>query len=167
MHREFDFEIICLPRSGSLWLANFLSYGDFSICLHEPQIIDSLDLSQLCNDYVGCSSSASIYQPMGAGKRIIVERDPVDSWESYSRFTDLVNLEQFEAVVAQFGKLSRAGALVVDFDDLTTEETSKEIWEFLFGTPPPFHRWLECKRMNVQVMDTAIGEIKKVERSWQ
>lgn len=40
---KLDFLILAMPRSGSAWLANFLTYGD-CFCYHDPMAEGSLEL---------------------------------------------------------------------------------------------------------------------------
>jgi hypothetical protein len=152
------FFIISLPRSGTAWLANFLTYGS-SFCFHEALFCcGSLDdyehtLSAVYAERVGNADTGAIfvlpalYKRYPDAKYIFVLRQVDDikkSLESINLTTDGLDLM---SDLLWWGPASIEGALVVRFENMFNHITLKKIWDHIGMTDPYTFRRAEMLRM--------------------
>lgn len=156
------FFIISLPRSGTAWLANFLTWGD-SFCYHEALFgcrhLSDLDksFSRPGTQVVGnADTSAALLLPAllkryPKAKFIFVIRhmqEVADSLEAIG--LDDSSLE-LVANPIHWGVDNIENKLVVPFDRLFTIHTAIEIWNFIgIKDPFPFRRFVMLSGMRVQ-----------------
>lgn len=142
------FFIISLPRSGTAWLANFLTFGD-AFCFHEGLFgCDSLDryeevLRGVDQSVVGNADTGAIYVLPALYKRypgakyVFIIRDLVDICASLQDVGLSPATVPAMSDYLWWGIASVDGALTVKFDNLFNQITLRKIWKHV-GMPEPF-----------------------------
>jgi hypothetical protein len=159
------FFVLCRPRSRSAWLANFLTYGRESFCLHEGLLgCRSLtELGQRLDGFgtpvAGCTDTAlmllapQLLDEFPAARFVVLVGDDAP----YQRFAadigqpeDAVQatLDAFEASCS----VMRGRAMFVDYADLDDPDTVAAIWGYVgIGSPFPRQRFEMLRDMRVVV----------------
>lgn len=152
------FFILCLPRSRSAWLANFLSYGN-SHCFHEGLVgcenVQDLRENMEFTGYevVGNSDCGNILfideiiKEFDDAKFVVVHRNAKDVYDEL----DSIGLPEHGLVQLAEQKLKEfdVSAMHVDFN-MTTEDASA-LWEFCTGTKCNKDRLEMLDRMDISV----------------
>ena len=141
------FFIFSLPRSGTAWLSNFLTWGN-AFCFHEvsygcgsmEEIRDAF-LRTECPVVGACDTAASVYAHAIEGtfpnaRFVIVLRDPREAHDS------LVSIgASGESIPACSENLSWVAShmdcLTIPFERLFSQHALREIWEHV-RMPDPF-----------------------------
>lgn len=143
--------IYSTPRSGSAWLANFLSY-DGSFCYHDPlENTDPADLGVLLStpgyDVVGCvDTGAALFRGslsrLGLRQFALV-RDAEDVSESLLNIglPDVSNIEMIESIDVD---------VVFRYEGMFTLAALAPIWAVVTGLPFDPVRAAQLLKMNVQ-----------------
>jgi hypothetical protein len=142
------FFIVALPRSGTAWLANFLTFGD-AFCFHEGLFCcDSLDrhdevLRGVDQSVVGNADTGAIYVLPALYKRypgakyVFVIRDPEEVAISLHNIGLTPTSVPAMIDYLWWGVTYVKGALIVKYDDLFNQITLRKIWAHV-GMPDPF-----------------------------
>lgn len=138
-------------------MSNWLSYGEESLCLHEPEVNNALEklyIHPSCS--FGASSSGAYLWPeesITQDTRIVyVVRDIDSVFHSFVRFfgdsidpdaysTHLVNMDQ---EIKNF-IFRNKNAMIVAFDSLSEMPVLKRIWEYVF----PYIRFDENRTLQL------------------
>ena len=89
-----DFLVYALPRSGSAWLSNFLTYGS-SFCYHEPLRNGPLESLPLVAPVTGAADTGAYLFPVTARRTYALVRDPRDVVRALSKL-GLPMVQDFE-----------------------------------------------------------------------
>ena len=156
------FFIVSLPRSGTAWLANFLTYGD-AFCFHEG-LFGCASLDQYAELFNGVEESVvgnadtgaifvlpALFKRYPDAKYVFVIRDLVD----VSASIQSIGLSAAEvpamADYLWWGISHIDGALTVKFDDLFNQITLRKIWKHIgMPAPFPFRRTEMLRQMRVE-----------------
>lgn len=138
MRTGIDYLILTLPRSGSAWLANFLSHGP-SLCLHEP-LADVRDLRDLQRPagwagLLGVIDSGAWMQMdrlPAVGRIFALERSHREVARSLRRLelAPDVDFEAFDRVTAGLPKFQ--------YESLFDVEYLEQLWMMVVGAEHPF-----------------------------
>lgn len=157
------FFITGLPRSGTAWLANFLSYGRDVFCYHEASAFDldkpadnrqqrALSLMDLTGaregiSRVGNACSDVLNWPTDLpGEVVIIRREAQDSlaslkraWRGWGQDPSVLDevYDRNLCVYEKFLEKFESRALMVDFSELWTLKAAARIWEHCVGTDFP------------------------------
>lgn len=145
--------ILARPRSRTAWLANLLSYGQSSICLHEGILgCGSLadmqrKLLALPFDAVGTADTALLFyaeEIAAAGTHAIVLKSNDFAWRRWvASITPRDGLDEIvrriDAAYERALELVGAYGMVVEVDSLDLEPVAREIWSY-FGIEARFSR---------------------------
>ena len=129
------FLICATPRSGSAWLANFLTY-DGVLCVHEPMVTPVPDGGHWL---VGGVDTGAAHFPLPASKRIYQLRRDEREVERSLRNMGLPYIPT-----------PRLDVQTWNYADLFTLDTLREIWAEMVGTPFDAIRATLLIEMNVQ-----------------
>ena len=161
------FFILCLPRSRSAWLANFLTYGP-SFCFHEG-LIGCSDTKALRRkmetsgtSIVGNSDCGNIFfideimKEFPDARLVVVRRDVEESVQSVMAMGEAFSEVGVIRTADNLLQNLRYQSLVIDFDELN-EDGCRTIWEYCTHT--------EFNRLRWEMLDPLIihiDEVKKV-----
>lgn len=122
-----DFMVLSLPRSGSTWVANWLT-TDRSLCLHDP-FADSLPPWPKYGRTLGISCTGSYLMPEFLRRQdcpiAVIERDPGDCDAS------LKTLGAPPITAHMKRMLEQVNGRRWSFADLWNETKAREMWAFL------------------------------------
>jgi hypothetical protein len=130
-----NFLILSLPRSGSAWLANFLTYGPV-YCYHEPMAEGSLEQLQPQAPLTGAIDTGAWMWPelIPAGVRLFaLAREPRRVSRSL-RAVDLPDDPDF----AKFRETT-SGLVTFDYERLFEVEYLRGVWRAIAGGDATFH----------------------------
>lgn len=157
-----DFMVIGLPRSGTTWLANWLTSAD-SYCLHDP--LNKLHYEDWDNDnmyipqdnrYRGVSCTGiwrwPLFLEFHPAKKLIIKRNKKDIVWSLRQ-------KNFDIDLTGHDRLDEIMGFHVWYEDLFIIEHAKEIWNYLIGTEFDEQRYKMLLEMHVE------PEFKKVYRN--
>lgn len=119
-----DYCITGLPRSGTAWLANFLSTGD-SLCVHE---ITNYNMVRTHHKYFGTADSSFWKAPVPYKKLIYIDR------EEEAVIQSIINkgfpyARRLVKMCSEAGMKEKAH-LIIKYDDLFTFDTAKFIYNY-------------------------------------
>lgn len=146
-----DFIILGLPRSGTTWIANWLT-TDKTLCLHDPFEIGSASTWPRDHRLFGISCTASYLLPGWLNRHdckvAIIERDPDACHASIQRIG-------FDKDDKRMQTLKRSLDAVegrrFPFDDIWSESKARELMAYLMpGITFDAIRYNQLKRMQVQ-----------------
>lgn len=127
-----DFIVTGLPRSGTTWLANWLTTGA-SLCLHDPFAIGLPDAWPSDERLRGISCTFAYCVKPWLDQYdcpiAIIERDPADCDKSLSRI-GLPDTHSYQHL------LQDAKGRRFAFDNLWTEGGARELWDYLLPAVP-------------------------------
>lgn len=145
-----SFIVVGLPRSGTTWIANWLTTDD-TICVHDPlykYTLEELDYLQT-DKLLGISCTALWTYPQflqgHKARKIIVHRDLKEINDS------LVNEIETSPISKEKAKiLDSLDGMHVQFKDLFNPTEAKKIYEYALNKPfdPMRHAYLV--EMNIQ-----------------
>lgn len=145
-----DFMIISLPRSGSTFLANWLT-ADGSVCLHDPLAnyslpeIEGMDFG---NKKVGIADTSLFLMPKlvnaHPAKKLVVVRDVMDVNNSLRN----IGLPEVDPMLA--ARMNSIEGMRVEFDDIFSLTTAKSAHNYLTGLHFDAHRFNLLTEWNVQ-----------------
>lgn len=165
------FIIYALPRSRTVWLSKFLTYGRFH-CYHDI-VVNLHTVTDLRAFFaIPCTGTAEtgmvdgwkLVKKLVPNAKIVVIKRPIEEVKSsLAKFginwnDDLTRRDALLDEVSQ-----EDGVLTVSFDDLNTEETCKKIFEHCLGISFDRDWWLTLKDANIQI-DMA-KRLKTLERN--
>lgn len=144
---ELDFIVIGLPRSGTTWIANWLT-TDRSLCLHDPFAIAMPEAWERDRRKFGISCTLS-YLLDGWLDRFdcpvaIIDRntEACDASLQAMGFSDTKVLQH---------AFSQAKGRVFSFDDLWLEPSARALWSYVLpGEPFDVLRYRQLVRTQVQ-----------------
>jgi hypothetical protein len=149
--------IIALPRSGTAWLANFLTWGD-SFCYHEG-VYEQDDFSEYTAmlegnpaKHVGdCDTGLTLllpwlYKTYPNAKYVFIQRDIEDIKRSAIKAGFSTHLLSECLRRVEWG-LRVMNPLVIQFDDLFTD--TKRIWDYIGLTDFPEERHAMLRDMKM------------------
>jgi hypothetical protein len=143
--------VIGLPRSGTTWAANWLTYGG-ETCVHDPLYHTHYSEWQRF-DGVSCSGISSWPEFVQAQKCpiLILHRPWSEVEESLHNFDPGYNGWLDPDAERQLLRLERPGVMVMHWRNLFNRTKAGEIWDFL-RMPAPFSptRHGELAAMNIQ-----------------
>lgn len=143
-----NFVVIGLPRSGTTWLANWLT-TDRSLCLHDPFAMGRPETWPVDQRVRGISCTAAYLLPdwLEHYSNIpiaVIQRDPAACDASL----DKLGLPGTNAYLSKF---AAALGRRFRFEDLWQEASARELWEWLLPQVPfDALRWRLLKEMQVQ-----------------
>lgn len=131
-HTDLDFIALGLPRSGTTWLANWLT-TDRSLCLHDPFALGMPEAWPSDGRLRGISCTAAALMPhwlSGFNCPVaVIERDPPACDRSLQRL-GLPDTSLYAEVLADApGRRFR-------FDDLWDESCAEQLWTHLLPNVP-------------------------------
>lgn len=148
------FFIFAFPRSGTAWLANYLTYGN-SFCYHEL-LAESMDVEKLSEhlesndaEYVGNSDCGNylffskIIRKFNNPRIVTVIRDPAEIAESLQRngYTKTYDQDFYEEGIELLLSIHRkSDSILVDFRDLFEERTARDILDHVTDCTGKFNR---------------------------
>jgi hypothetical protein len=139
---KYPFLILSTPRSGSAWLANFLTY-EGCLCIHEPTVWNNLQPSG--HWLKGGIDTAAVHFLSD----VLVASDPNTRVYQLRR-----NEEDVKASVDRLGlsytPTPDLGFKTWRYEELFQLETLKGIWDEIVGTPIDENRARMLIEMNVQ-----------------
>jgi hypothetical protein len=167
------FIVLTATRSGTFFLSRLLSYGAYECGYEQMRYVHSLDdaRSWFSQDFTGTAETAAapwwrLIRGLRPDVRILVVRRPVveivDSWLRL----DMRGVRAFDraALTAQIARLDRylariervPGALSVQFRDLATEDTARQVFEHCL--PYAFDRewWASLATSDIQADQPSI-----------
>lgn len=142
-----DFAVVGLPRSGTTWLANWLT-TDRSLCLHDPFSNSLPETWDAGDKRLGISCTGAYLMPGWLESLscplVVIERDPAAcdvSLQAMGLPTTWPLLRSFKAAKGRRWR----------FDDIWDEVKARELWAFLlpgiaFNAP----RYRLLREMHVQ-----------------
>lgn len=156
-----DFIVLGLPRSGTTWLANWLT-TDKSLCLHDPFAKSLPETWDAGSKRLGISCTGAYLMPgwlcMQDCPVAIIERNPEDCDASLAKLGMGTTWPLRTAFKRADGRRWR-------FDDLWNEDTARELWAFLLpGLPFDAARYRLLKDMRVEPRMEACVPVEHVTR---
>jgi len=145
-----DFIVTGLPRSGTTWIANWLT-TDQTLCIHDPLYKYTLDELNgiITSKKLGVSCTAlwrfPDYLKDHQARKLIVHRDLKEVNDSLANEmqVDTVSEEDAASLKDIFG-------IHADFKDIFDKDRAKEIYETLLQLPFDEERYLQLVEMNIQ-----------------
>lgn len=120
--------IYAMPRSGSAWLANFLTFGE-SFCFHEPLAQGMVDLPAVA-PIVGAVDTGAFYiegEGLHADRHFRLVRNASDVRRSLRRLRlPVAGVAQFSADTAHLETL--------EYERLFDVEYLRDVWSRVVGT---------------------------------
>jgi len=159
LNYQYDFGVVAIARSGTLWLSRLLSFGEHSICFHEPQTRD-VDVASAGGFYrrVGFATTCGNLSQLDAEKKVYVVRDRESAWESLYNLGFEEYRGHFDACYDSLIAGAKSGdGLVVLYADLFTRDSCEKIWEHIHGGLLPPWRYDEHVRMSATVTKEAMA----------
>lgn len=138
-----DFLIFALPRSGSAWLANFLTYGE-CFCFHEPLAGGSLERLGRPAEIVGAADTGAYLFPVKAEREYALIRHPQAVTYSLVK-QGLMPLQDWQ----RFHERTR-GLVTFRYESLFDLGYLREVWREIVGTAFAHERAEQLIEMNVQ-----------------
>lgn len=143
-----DFIVLGLPRSGTTWLANWLT-TDRTLCLHDPFQRALPEVWDAGGKRLGVSCTGAYLLPGWLESQscpvAIVERDPVECDASLAR----MGLGSTWPLRAAFRRAKGRR-----FQNIWDEANARELWEYLLpGIPFDAARYRLLRGFNVQPQD--------------
>lgn len=138
-----DYLIYSLPRCGSAWLANFLTY-DVSFCYHEP-LADAHLLHPKVSPITGAIDTSAYRSDYRAPRMFALTRNYDDIQDSLRRLTPFHSTEDFDLFESR-----TKGLITFHYENLFTIEYLAVLWKLIVGTPFPRHRAELLVEMNIQ-----------------
>lgn len=138
-----DFLIFALPRSGSAWLSNFLTYGE-CFCYHEPLAGGPLSRLGRPADMVGAADTGAYLFPVSAPREYALVRSPQAVTYSLVK-KGLMPLQDWELFHAR-----TQGLVTFKYELLFDVGYLREVWMEVVGTAFPHERAQQLIEMNVQ-----------------
>lgn len=160
------FFILSLPRSGTAWLSNFLTWGE-TFCFHEVSFgCESLDDIETAFrrpecPVVGSADTAAILFYRALNQRfpgskflfVVRDREAVRKSLDASGF-DSSGLEIMGRALSNAIRDTDLNGATIPFEGLFNQHGMRQVWEFLeLPGPFPWRRFELLREMNVQ--DTA------------
>jgi len=166
-HPPLDFIVLAYPRSGTTWLANWLT-TDHSLCLHDPWAIGTPEtwLPHFNLNFSGISCTVSALLPewlQGYSCPIaIIERDRRDCDASLAAAGLMVPGEVVTAA------LDDVNARRFAFDALWTEDGARALWAHLLPHLPfNAKRYRLLRGMQIQpTPDQLAADVAGAERTF-
>ena len=165
------FFVLSLPRSGTAWLANFLTWGD-SFCYHEiSQGCESLDdiesaFKKTDSPIVGSADTAAVVffdklvEKFPSAKFLFVVRSKADVAQAmqFNGF-DPSGLDMIGNALADAIRREGIDSATIPFNSLFSQHGMREVWGYL-GIPNPFpwRRFELLREMNMQDVTRAHSE---------
>lgn len=149
-----DFIVLGLPRSGTTWLANWLT-TDRSLCLHDP--FNELPENWPCDERRFGISCTGVYLMPKWLKQwncpvAVIERDPAKCDASLGA----MGLGTTEQLLEPFQNVEGRRFA---FADIWAEENAAELWAYLLpGIPFDALRYRQLKHMQVQPYQWRLNE---------
>lgn len=156
--------IIGLPRSGTTWMANWLTYED-CYCLHDP--LNKLHYEDWDTDtkyfpedslplFKGVSCTGIWRWPEWVNahpaKKLIIERPMVD-------VKDSLTAKGFEMDLTNHLSLYDIEGPRIKYNDIFVPDVARNVWEYLIGTRFDDRRYKMLREMHIE------PEFKQVYRS--
>ena len=157
------FFVLSLPRSGTAWLSNFLTWGN-AHCFHEVSYgCESLDdikkaFSNANMPVVGSADTATcmfadkLHEAFPGSKFLIVIRDKEAVRQSlqHNGFDDS-GLDMLGRALSDAARNEELDGATIPFEALFTQTGMRQVWEFLeMQGPFPWQRLEMLRDMNIQ-----------------
>lgn len=160
------FFIYALPRSGTAWLANYLTYGN-TFCYHEL-LADRFSVDRMKeklegngSEFVGNSDSANLFffneisKTFPNAKSVVVTRDPEEVMRSmiFQGYSDECLSSYESSLNILYGIHKHTDSIILDHKDLFNEYHAREILGHVTEHEGKFNkeRFDFLKNTNVQV----------------
>lgn len=128
-----DFAVVGLPRSGTTWLANWLT-TDRSLCLHDPFSIGLPATWPRDHRRFGIACTGAYWampKVLEGATVVVIERDPRDCEASVTALGFPAGLMgELQA------SLSQTAGYRFRFDDLWIEDEARKLWDVLMPSHP-------------------------------
>ncbi len=146
-----EFIVLGLPRSGTTWLANWLT-TDRSLCLHDPFATALPEHWARDDRRFGISCTGAYLMPKWLRAQecpvAVIRRDPADCAASLAR----MGLSLSEGLV---GALAKVDGRRWRFADLWNENTARYLWAFLLpGIAFDAIRYRQLREMRIEPRTT-------------
>jgi hypothetical protein len=145
-----DFIVTGLPRSGTTWIANWLT-TDTTLCIHDPLYkCNAEELDDIKSDKklgISCTGIWRMPEFLEAhpAKKLIVHRDLDEVNDSLSNEMGVSTISKEEA-----DSLSSIYGIHLSFKDLFNHLIAEEVYETLLEKPFDYERYIHLVEMNVQ-----------------
>ena len=147
------FQIAGLPRSGTAWIASVLNLCPDIMCIHEP-VDNNVPAPKGSYSHSGQSGSHLLvpsYRDMEADLRIFIKRDSEDCVKSLQDiYGDVVTDSWMDCVVGPSIEYENKTDIIVNFENLFTEDAVKYIWESITEIPFCEDKVAPMFNMNIQ-----------------
>jgi hypothetical protein len=138
------------------------------MCLHEP-IDDNVPVPEDSYENSGQSGSHLLmpeYSAMESDLRVFIKRNSADAYDSMCAVIGGIDIETYRKIIYEPSREYEAFAdIVIDFDNLFTEDAVKYVWNTISDRPFQRDKVLHMMNMNVQreSLDYSFGDkyIKK------
>lgn len=145
-----------MPRSRTFWLSRFLTYADW-LCGHDElrharSLYDVQSwLSQPCTGTVE-TSAAPFWRLVRDVKTIIVRRPLNEVMDSITNLGFSIDCMSLARVARKLDQIETRipGVLSMTFDDLSSEEGCKRVFEFCLPYEHDHHWWRNMSSLNLQ-----------------
>lgn len=147
-----DYLIVGLPRSGTTWLANWLT-TERSLCTHDPLYqahYSSFDYHEIflakAINGISCTGLWRFpeYVNNHPGKKIIIHR-PIEAINASMRELSLPLLDNGDVE-----KLENLDGTHLPYEDLWNKKTAEQLWSYLIGNDFDQVRWQQLQAFNIQ-----------------
>lgn len=151
-----DFIVLALPRSGTTWIANWLT-TDRSLCLHDPFALGMPESWPHDHRVRGISCTGAALMPRWLAHYhcpiAIIDRDPMECDASLARM-GLPGTQTFRDAI------NAIPGLHVRFEKLWNETTARVLWDYLMPATVTFDalRYRMLRGMNVQPTRATRGD---------
>lgn len=138
-----DFLIFASPRSGSAWLANFLTYGE-CFCFHEPLAGGPLERLGRPAEMVGAADTGAYLFPVKSEREYALIRNPQAVTHSLVK-QGLLPLQDWQKFNAR-----TQGLVTFRYERLFDLGYLREVWAEVVGSAFPHERAAQLVEMNIQ-----------------
>ncbi|MDB4312120.1 sulfotransferase [bacterium] len=157
------FFVMGLPRSGSTWLANFLTWGD-AFCYHELAYgCESLDdmekaFKKVGSKHIGTCDTGGVFlwdmlaERWPGAKFLFVVRPIEDVRQSLNHAGfGSEGLNELAAAMSAGCRCDRITSATIPYDKLFSQHGLRQIWNFFeFDEAFPWRRFELLREMNIQ-----------------
>lgn len=161
------FLVLCRPRSRSAWLANFLSHGQHSLCMHEGMLgcgsVAHLErkLAAMPHSFTGAADTSLVHfldELDGVFPRVpmVLVTSPPGRWHEYARrqgFPDGI-LQRIDRAYERAVETLVTRAMLLRVEDIDDEKTMRRVWDWIgFDEPFPAQRYEMLRGLHVEAVE--------------
>ena len=146
------FQIAGLPRSGTAWITAVLNLCPDIICVHEPvdQQVPVPEESYMHTGQAGSHLILPYCSAMEADLRIFIKRNLSEAYDSINSLFEISVEDYRKFMVVPSYEYEAFADIVVDFDNLFTENVISYLWESISSMEFQRDKALQLLNMNIQ-----------------